>query len=329
MPNPSYTAQEQYNVARQVALNLKKPAPEVEQHDSLLLDDFVLNLIRKNLCSTIRIKWENNNAYVIMVYSSEPTALRKFEDVSKEYFENFCVKVFNIDPNEKYNCCRSATIQGVKTRIFAIMPPYSATPNITISTTKRPPSTLEGSSIPDSIWFQIVHDNFIIVGPSGSGKTYLMNFLLAKFIKTTEQLGIIEEFSELIPPNEFTTSILVPPPKPGETHQLKFVTEQVNLMRLDMTVVGEVKGGEAWPLIVQGASGTRIATTVHGESAARGLARLRALCQLSCDNDSAIDDFIAKSVRYVIVMKNRRIEKVVQLTGTHNNGTFAEKEILS
>lgn len=297
-------------------------------YNSMDLDEFLETTIGSNLASTIGIKYETGNVYVTIVYPSE-TKLMVFRNYLREDYEFICSNLLKIDINEQYNCSRTCNIKGVKTRVYAVMPPFTVTPNITISTTKIPPNTLNKQTIPDHVWDEIVHSNFIVVGKSGSGKTYLTNYLLNKFIRPNERIAIIEEFGELIPPNDLTTSIIVPPPKPKEPSLLKFVTEQSNLMRLDAVYVGEIKSGEAWPFVVNLASGTRGGATLHGETAAQALNRLKALCQLSCKNDEAILEFIAKSIKYIIVMKNKNIQSIQKLMGTHNKSTFAMEEIYS
>lgn len=292
------------------------------------LDSYVRSLLETNMCATIGIKLEFDKVYLTVVYPTH-TELICFDHFTEEDYNDFCKNTLNIDPNEKYNCSRTINVSGTRTRVYAVMPPFVRTPNITISTTKIPPKTLEKQTIPNELWDKIVHSNFIVAGASGSGKTYLTNWLLSNFIKEEERVAIIEEFGELIPPNDLTTSIIVPPPKPNEPHLLKFVTEQSNLMRLDAIYVGEIKGGEAWPFVVNLASGTRGGCTVHGENARQALERLKALCRLSCDNDDAIDDFIAKSIKYIIVMRNKRIFEIQELNGVHHKGTFTMKEVAS
>lgn len=159
--------------------------------------------------------------------------------------------------------------------------------------------------------------------------TYLTNYLINKYIRPDERIAIIEEFGELIPPNDLTNNIIIPPAKPGELRLLEFVTEQSNLMRLDAIFVGEIKGKEAWPMVNNMASGTRGSFTMHGDSARQALNRLKALCRLSCDNDEAIDDFIAKSINYIIVMEKRNIKGIYELKGTHLKGNFAMEEFKS
>ena len=288
---------------------------------------FVNNLIKTNECATIAVKYENTCAIVTAIY---PTVrkVHHFNSVSKDEYEDFC-KSLEIDPDEYANCSRTNNICGVRTRVFAITKPFSATPIITISTTKNPPAMLNKQTISDDEWDKIVHSNFIVIGQSGSGKTYLMNYLLHKFIKDYERVALIEEFGEIIPPNENTVSMIVPPPKPGEESKLRFLTEQSNLMRLDAFYVGEIKGAEAWPFVVNLASGTRGGATIHGTDARQALQRLRSLCQLSCNNDEAIDEMISKSIQYIIVMKNKNIESIQELTTSHIRGNFSMREIYS
>ena len=213
------------------------------------------------------------------------------------------------------------------TRVFAIMPPYSQTPSITISTTKQPPVHLNQQIANDALLDEILHNNFIIVGGSGSGKTYLLNYMLSKFIKDDEKIGIMEEFSELIPPNDVTMKFIVPPPKSDQKSKLRHITERSNLMRLDAIYVGEIKGDEAWPFIVNMASGTRGACTMHGDTAEHALSRLRALCQMEMPNIDVVNEFIAKSIRYIIVMNNHKITNIKRLEGTVMKNNFAMRDV--
>lgn len=310
----------------QALLNNKSNIPTINIQEEVGLSAYVVNLIKANICATIGIRYNIGCVYVTAVYPSK-TELQTFDNYTKDGYNEFCKSILKIDINEKYNCSRTVNINGVKTRVYAMMPPFVETPSITISTTKIPPQTLPKQTIDDKLFDEIVHSNFMVVGASGSGKTYLTNYLLNKFIRDEERIAIIEEFGELIPPNKLTQSIIVPPPKPGETSLLKFVTEQSNLMRLDAIYVGEIKAGEAWPMVVNMASGTRGGFTMHGETAAQGLSRLRALCKLSCDNDDAINEFIAKSIKYIILMKNKNIDQIYKLTGTVLKNNFAMQEV--
>lgn len=316
--------------ANQILNSDDKEFQKYEKEENVINDlrTFLVSTIRTNLCSTIGIKYEAGRVYVSLVYPSG-NKLKIFENYNADGYNDICHELFKIDLNEKYNCSRTIVLDGVRTRVYAMMPPFVQTPNITISTTKQPPTKLNKQTISDADWDKIVHSNWIVVGASGSGKTYLTNYLINKYIRPDERIAIIEEFGELIPPNDLTNNIIIPPAKPGELRLLEFVTEQSNLMRLDAIFVGEIKGKEAWPMVNNMASGTRGSFTMHGDSARQALNRLKALCRLSCDNDEAIDDFIAKSINYIIVMEKRNIKGIYELKGTHLKGNFAMEEFKS
>ena len=312
---------------------LAKAQQIIKESDELLNEDFtfednnpetyILSVIEGNKCSTIGIKMEDGDLLFTCVYPDGPV-LKRYEGFGKEQYIQMCEKVFQLNMDEKYNCSRSVNFHGVKARVYAVMAPLVEEPNITISTTKTPPSSLN-LPIDEEILDQLVHSNFIICGASGSGKTYLTNYLLSKYIKDYERIAFVEEFSELNPPNDFTISIVTPPAKPGHEPLLRFVTEQSNLMRLDAIYVGEVKGAEAFPMVVNMASGTRGGCTIHGNSPRQAISRLRTLCQLGATNikQEAIDEFISKSIQYVVQMKKHKIVYIGKLAGTHNNGNFS------
>lgn len=294
------------------------PKPE---HDNP--ETYITSIIEMNKCSTIGIKMEGTDLLFSCVYPTGPT-LKRYNNYGGENYNKLCERLFQIDLNEKFNCSRSVRIKNVKARIYANMPPLVEFPIVTISTTKEPPANLN-LEVSDEILNKIVHSNFIVCGASGSGKTYLTNYLLSKFISENERIAFVEEFSELNPPNDFTICITTPPAKPDTKPLLKFVTEQTNLMRLDAVYVGEVKGAEAFPMVVNMASGTRGGCTIHGESPRQALSRLKTLCQLGAEgiSERAVDEFIAKSINYVIQMKKHKITYIGQLKGTSTNGNFS------
>jgi Flp pilus assembly CpaF family ATPase len=156
-----------------------------------------------------------------------------------------------------------------------------------------------------------------------------MNYLLTKFIRSSECICFCQEFDELIAPNPNTIELTAPPAKPGEAGLLKFLTQSANLMRLDALYVGEVKGEEAWPLIIQLASGTRGGCTTHGEDPQKALNRLCALCMQGGAEPTVVTNFVRSSVKYVVQMSHHEVNKIVKLTGTSHNGVFGLEEIAS
>lgn len=309
-----------------IAQNKQNIRKDEEIANNLGIEEYLTNLIEANTCSTIGLQFKLSDIELTMV-DNNVTKLIRFPNYTEKEYDDFCKEILDIDLSEQYNCSRTLFIKGTRSRVYAMMPPLTKSPIVTISTTKQPPQSLYNQVISDELWNEIVHNNFIIAGASGSGKTYLTNYLLSKFIGKSERIALIEEFGELIPPNDITLSITVPPPKPGEESLLNFVTQQSNLMRLDAFYVGEVKGPEAWPMVVNMASGTRGGCTIHGETFEHALARLRALCQQSCTNNEAIDAFISKALKYVVIMRKRQVYAVHKLTGVHTNANFGKTDI--
>ena len=317
----------QLDLARSI---LKQEHQTLDIQKEVGLDDYVRNLIDSNLYTTLNIQFDGFKVKVIFI-SDNDTKVVSFPSYTDDAYYDFCSHLFELKKDEKYNFSNSKIIDGIRTRIFAIMPPLTKFPDITISTTKIPPTMLNKQTIPDEIFNKIIHSNFMIIGGSGSGKTYLFNYLLNKFINPNERIALIEEFGELIPPNELTTQIIVPPPKPGQDSLLQFITQQSNLMRLNSIYLGEIKGGEAWPMIINMASGTKGGFTMHGEDEKQALSRLRALCKMGCDSisEDIIDEFISKSLNYIIVMDHHNIKNIFKLTGTHIKNNFTLQEINS
>lgn len=241
-------------------------------------------------------------------------------------YSDFCNKRLKIDPNKKYNDSSNILFRGVPTRVFAIMPPYKDYPLVVISTAKQPPKNIDTlSEIDEKKLTKVMAGNFLIAGKSGAGKTYLLNYLLNKYYPKKERIGIIQEFSEIYPPNDFTDTICTPPRVPGQQwNDLEFLTEQSNLMRYDRILVGEIKSSEAWPFIVNCASGTKGGATIHGQSPQGALQRLRTLCLLSKPNlnESVVDSFIKDAIDYVVYVEDMRVKEITELL-TANNGKFS------
>lgn len=246
--------------------------------------------------------------------------------MSQDTYDEFCNKRLKLDTTKKYNDSSNILFKGIPVRIFAIMPPYKENPLIVISTAKQPPNSIKTLNINDEKKLQkVLKGNFLIAGKSGAGKTYLLNYLLNKYYPKKERIGIIQEFSEIYPPNEFTDTICTPPRVPGQQwNDLEFLTEQSNLMRYDRILVGEIKSSEAWPFIVNCASGTKGGATIHGQSTQGALQRLRTLCLLSKVNlnPSVIDAFIKDAIQYIVYVEDMQVVEISELL-TVNNGKFS------
>lgn len=255
----------------------------------------------------------------IVIAGSSPKVIKKM--ILPDEYEELCRQV-HIEDKGDFNCSVGYELHGVMVRAFALTKPVSDYPTITISTAKQPPSTWDQIEVSDKL-DEIMKENWIVVGGSGAGKTYLTNYLLGNFHRgTSHKIGIIEEFPELFCPNEATTKIIVPPVKPGEESLLRFITEQSNLMRLKYLYVGEIKSVEAWPFVSNLSSGTKGGATMHGESADAAIMRLTHLCLLAGVPLETCQKSIARSINYVIHVKNHKIGQIKRLTGVVTRGIY-------
>lgn len=289
------------------------------------IEEILENEIISESNDTISLFYNTPEKEAVLVISGRKPKIYT-EIMQPEHYLEICESL-NIEENNDYNNSQSFIRGGVKVRVFAMTRPVSEYPNITISTSKTSPATWDQIEIVDLLK-EITKNNYIVVGASGAGKTYLMNYLLKEQHKDSEaKIGLIEEFSELFPPNKSTTCLTVPPNKPGKERLLHYITEMSNLMRFDYIYIGEIKGIEAWPFLLNLSSGTKGAATLHGSSTDFGLKRLYNLCLMTGMPEKVILDMISKSIDYVIHVEKHEIKEIVKLTGVASNGVFQKKTI--
>lgn len=300
-----------------------------------VLEDTILKRMHDNDFDTLGFDYDKFEGVMKLTIRKQPeNILQKFKVTSKEYLE-FTKKIFQLNPEEQYSSSQTLMVSGTKARIYSLMPPVVEFPIITISTTKPVKAELDIKDeyrdiLNDDLMREIANSTFLLVGGSGAGKTYFLNSLLNKFLKNSGQrIAEVAEFQELTPVNEFWISVTTPPVHPGEKPLLKWATEASNLMRLDCMIVGEIKGEEAYPFLINIASGTRGITTLHGNNARAGLDRLSSLAQIAMPNKDIVDKFIAKSVDYVVVLRKHEIFEIVKMGGVVNEGTFSMTRIFS
>ena len=293
-------------------------------------EQFFLTNITSNLLKTMSMEYDvlSQVLKIQTIKDNFQGTMNKITTYSmaQEAYETFCEKYLHLDCKKQFNDSSNVTFNGVPVRVFAIMPPYKDTPLVVMSTAKKPPEKIEQLSDSDEKKLSMVlSSNFLICGISGAGKTYLLNYLLNKYFPKNRRVGIIQEFLEIYPPNEFTDLMTVPPRVPGQTYNdLEFLTEQSNLMRYDTLLVGEIKSSEAWPFVVNLASGTNGGATVHGTSSQSALQRLRTLCLLARTNLSSevIDGFIKDAIEYVVYVEDAQVKSIDKLL-TVNHGKYA------
>lgn len=274
---------------------------------------------------TISLNYDPANEEAKLVIQGVDPAIYKKHMDPEEYME-LC-KIAHIEENDDYNMSKSFQFGGKKVRSFALTRPLSPYPTVTISSVKEPPTAWHQIEL-EKVLPIIAKESFLIVGASGAGKTYFMNYMLKECHKNSkEKIGMIEEFDELLEPNDAACKIVSPPRKPGEKGLLQFITEQSNLMRLKYLYVGEIKGPEAWPFVNNLASGTIGGATIHGESVKHGLQRLKSLCLLSNTPEKTIEESIAKSLTYVLYLENHNVMEIQRLTGVSMNGNFSLQDV--
>lgn len=245
-------------------------------------------------------------------------------------YTEFC-KSIGLNPDAHFNDSANPVIEGVNVRVFAYVKPYSEFPNLVFSTAKRPPDKINTlTKDEEKLLEEVLQSNFIIVGASGAGKTYLLNYLLQKYYPKDQRVGIFQEFMELFDPNEYTDQIVIPPRKPDQSwNDLEYIVEQSNLGRYKSIFVGEIKGPESWPFVVNLASGTSGGATIHGVDAQSALKRLRTLCLLSRTNlaQDAVDSFISAALDYVITVEDGQVVSVDRVLMT-NHGKFSLQNLM-
>lgn len=123
----------------------------------------------------------------------------------------------------------------------------------------------------------------LVVGGTGTGKTTLLN-ALASTIPASDRIVTIEDTAELDLPGEHVVRLEARPPNReglGEVTIRELVRNALR-MRPDRLIVGEVRSGEAFDLLLALNTGhTGSLATCHANGALEGLRRLETLALLS------------------------------------------------
>ena len=84
------------------------------------LNEYVISLITTNASDTISIKYDLGDVLVTNVLPSG-IHTESFSGYTINAYNDFCKEALNLDCNEKYNCSRTITPNGVRARIYAVM----------------------------------------------------------------------------------------------------------------------------------------------------------------------------------------------------------------
>lgn len=161
------------------------------------------------------------------------------------------------------------------------------------------------------------HRNILVIGGTGSGKTTLVNAVINEMVSEfpSERVFIIEDTGEI----QCAASNFV------QYHTTIEVTMTMLLkttlrMRPDRILVGEVRGEEALDLLDAWNTGhPGGAATLHANSAAEGLTRLKSLVSRNKSAPAEIEPLIGEAVHVVVSIartpEGRRIQEILEVSG--------------
>lgn len=126
--------------------------------------------------------------------------------------------------------------------------------------------------------------NILVAGAAGSGKTTLLRHLLSR-LPEVERVVTLEDTFELAAETLHAHAIALetrPPNREGRfAVDLQAAVRHVLHMRPDRLVIGEIRGGEALPLLLALGSGHRgLLATIHAGGARQAVHRLAFLAHL-------------------------------------------------
>ncbi|KXU36983.1 conjugal transfer protein TrbB [Ventosimonas gracilis] len=173
------------------------------------------------------------------------------------------------------------------------------------------------------------HRNILVIGGTGSGKTTLVNAIIGEMVQQcpSERVVIIEDTGEIQCAAEnfvqYHTSIAV-----SMTDLLKVTLR----MRPDRILVGEVRGQEALDLLDAWNTGhPGGVATLHANSAAEGLTRLKSLVSRNASAPADIEPLIGEAVHLVVHIArtedgSRRIQSILEVAG-FSGGQYQTKTL--
>lgn len=172
------------------------------------------------------------------------------------------------------------------------------------------------------------HRNILVIGGTGSGKTTLVNALINEMVVCDpgERIFIIEDTDEIQCAAENFVQYHTSPEVP-----MTALVRTTLRMRPDRILVGEVRGAEALDLLDAWNTGhPGGAATLHANSAAAGLARLRSLITRHDSAPAEIEPLIGEAVQVVVHIartpEGRRVEEILAVSG-YDAGRYLTKSL--
>lgn len=175
--------------------------------------------------------------------------------------------------------------------------------------------------------------NILVVGPTSSGKTTILQALLHS-LDASERALVIEDTQELHLPNEASASLLTRShinANVGAIGLTELIQKALRL-RPDRLVIGEVRGPEAYALLLALSTGHQGSFgSLHARNTQEALLRLEMLVQLGAPNWSlqSIRRLISLSLDLVITVEKtatgRKLKEISQLHSAEETGITTEK----
>lgn len=170
--------------------------------------------------------------------------------------------------------------------------------------------------------------NIIVSGGTGAGKTTMVNSLLA-VVPSSIRIITCEEVRELEVKQPDHVALQTKPAnlEGSGAVDLRELIKQSLRMRPERLVVGEVRGAEAFDMLLAFNSGQPGFATIHANSAAEAISKLTALPLLAGRNVTR--DFVvpavASAVDLIVQVQrdhtgNRHVVEIVATTGEVQNG---------
>jgi pilus assembly protein CpaF len=153
-------------------------------------------------------------------------------------------------------------------------------------------------------------------------------------VAENDRCVIIEDTKELSPPNFVSLSLLAREFSSGSILPvtLEDLIKRALRMRPDRMVVGEVRGAEAYALLLALSTGHKGSfSTIHAHNSKQALLRLEMLVQLGAPDWDirSIRRLITLSLDYVLVVDKtggkRRLKEICELKSLEENGIILEK----
>lgn len=157
----------------------------------------------------------------------------------------------------------------------------------------------------------------VFCGKGAAGKTTLMRAFIHA-LPQFERVLIAESDSEIYPERPYClVQRIKRSNEGGRPVSLRDLVADGLTMSLDTYCIGEIVGSEAMEFMRAAFSGHRCLATTHAECAADALDRLLTLARPAAqgENDRTLRRMLARSINYVVFLKNFQVGQVMKIHG--------------